>query len=174
MILRLSLSILFAALLLIGCGGPKTLNPEGEVFFKQNSPQYQLITLKAVSANETKSVESGYMPQDKVTGYMEQKVASLLAENSTGNSPVSVSIDLNYERVFSWGISSSLATIKYYADVTLKEGKGVLGVYKVGGNVADKSIAGDFKTMFADNKPKDENPYFDYIAQQIVEGLPKK
>ena len=172
MTLRLSLPVLFAALLLIGCG-PKTLNPEGKAFFKEHNPQYQLADLKASCNNEAKSVETGHMPQTKVAEYLQGQVETKLAETNHGQTPVGLNVIVSYSRVFSWG-GSSLASIQYTADVILVNADKILGSYQVTGNVADRSIMGDFKTAFGANKPKDENPLFDFIAQQIVEGLPKK
>ena len=158
-------------------GSGSKLSWKEKRYLKKNNVTYQVTALNVKSENEDEALKGGYMSQDEVKKYLEDKIQPALDkknEKADQTRIVDAVIDIEYKRAFSWGKLSSLAALFYDGSITLTENGESRGIYNIKGKVADNSIFGNFKTTFGAKNKNKAKSYFDTVATSIVDSFPSK
>jgi len=167
--------VLVAGFVLAGCSSnPVTMTDSGEKYFSSNKASYSDVEVEVTSRNEQKAVQAGYMSNVSIKKYMTTKIKKdLEQQNIASDDGVTVDVNLVVWRIYSWGRSDSMSTLRYSGTVQVENDGFILARYPIGGDVEDSSILGNLKTIFAKNDASNESKYFDVVANSIVGELPR-
>ena len=163
-------------LILSACSSAPTVTctPERNQYFASKEKKYSKVVVRVSSAKEAKAIESGYMSNDELQDYIKDKIfENLNNSQSLSQDGVEVNIDFNVDRIYSWGVSKSMQIFGYSALISLKKQGKVLATFRDSGSIQDNSIAGNFKAVFAKNKPSSEHKYVNVAINSIFAKLPR-
>ena len=175
--------VLLGVLALTACSSTPTptvvYTPAGQKYFTSTPMNYSdNVEVSIHSADEAKAVKAGYMSDDKTKEYVTQKIQEYLQQqNLVADNGVKIIMALDIDRVYSWEAfgGSSIAALKYSAKVKLEQDGNSLASFEDNGLLQDRSISGDFKTMFGMNDSSSEHGYFDAaLYKYILRNLPKE